>query len=554
VERGIRLRGVSGPIKGKVWSSDHLLRAGRLSSLEILLDDTSVSRRHAEVRLSDAGWVVTDLDSTNGTYVNGQRLSPGGEHPLHARDIVQFGKIALMVEQISAEAPASDGPVSDQLVLAARIGAADSLPISSDPSVPSVGREMFDRDKMPRVGEQLIALLRAGRHLTHLQSEDQLLDSILHDAVSVLDAQRGAVVLADGDGADPKLKLRSLAVGPREPGTRFPFSKRLVQKAFAAGESMLFTNLSENEEFRMHQSIQDGAMASVLCVLLRTPRRKLGVLHLDRGFFQPAFTNADLRLADALAAHVSAGIECAALLRKQREFFVKTVMAIAQAVELRDSYTYGHTQRVTEYSLLLARKLEVPDDQLALLEFGTPLHDIGKLAIPDAILQKPGRLTAGEFAVMQTHTTRGAEYLRVQEIPELDAVIPIVRSHHERWDGTGYPDRLGREEIPLLARIVAVCDAFDAITSDRPYHEGRKGKPPEVGFSEVERQSGRQFDPRCASAFLGIQDDIRRVLHRHLPGGGSTSDTGPPTINGSASSAEVHLLAGDSYAEFQAIN
>ena len=111
---------------------------------------------------------------------------------------------------------------------------------------------------------------------------------------------------------------------------------------------------------------------------------------------------------------------------------------------------------------------------------------------------------------MQTHTTMGASYLA--RIPELADAIPIIRNHHERWDGTGYPDRLAKTDIPYLARIVAVADAFDAMTSDRPYHVGRKGRPPEEAFAEVEKQSGRQFDPDCAKAFLEIRDQIFKAF------------------------------------------
>jgi HD-GYP domain-containing protein (c-di-GMP phosphodiesterase class II) len=107
---------------------------------------------------------------------------------------------------------------------------------------------------------------------------------------------------------------------------------------------------------------------------------------------------------------------------------------------------------------------------------------------------------------MQTHAEKGAEYL--QGIPELAPIIPIVRSHHERWDGTGYPDRIAKEDIPLLARIVAVADAFDAMTSNRPYHVNKKGRPASEAFAEVERQAGRQFDPKVAEAFLSIQDEV----------------------------------------------
>ena len=138
-------------------------------------------------------------------------------------------------------------------------------------------------------------------------------------------------------------------------------------------------------------------MASVMCVLLRTPRKRLGVLHLDRSFWQSAFTEDDLHVADALAAHVSAAIESAQLLKRQKDQFLRTVTVLAQAVELRDDYTGTHTQRVTRYATMLGQKLELPEDQIELIGVGGPLHDIGKIGIDDAILRKPGKLTPEEF-------------------------------------------------------------------------------------------------------------------------------------------------------------
>src|SRR5205085_12340677 len=140
--------------------------------------------------------------------------------------------------------------------------------------------------------------------------------------------------------------------------------------------------------------------------------------------WQEPFTTDDLHLADALAANVSAGIESAQLLRKQRELFLKTITILAQAVELRDKYTGGHTARVTTFSLMLAAQLNVPEDEVELIRIGTPLHDIGKIGIKDDILQKPGRLTAEEFDEMKKHTVKGAEILAT--IPDLAGVIPIV--------------------------------------------------------------------------------------------------------------------------------
>jgi HD-GYP domain-containing protein (c-di-GMP phosphodiesterase class II) len=148
----------------------------------------------------------------------------------------------------------------------------------------------------------------------------------------------------------------------------------------------------------------------------------------------------------------------------------QTVTSLFRAVEVRDQYTGGHTRRVTDYAVLLAEELKLSATERYQIQIGTPLHDIGKIGIDDAILRKPGKLTPEEFEMMKTHTVKGAAIL--QAMDNLRLIIPIVRHHHERWDGTdgtGYPDGLARDGIPLTARIVAVADAFDAMTSDRPY-------------------------------------------------------------------------------------
>ena len=163
-------------------------------------------------------------------------------------------------------------------------------------------------------------------------------------------------------------------------------------------------------------------------------------------------------------------------------------MTLAQLVELRDEYTGGHTQRVTLYATMLAEKLELSDEEIELIKIGTPLHDVGKVGISDEILRAPRRLTDEEFTKMKAHTTLGAEYLSA--VPEFRPILPIVRSHHERWDGKGYPDGLAGSDIPLLARIVAVADAFDAMTSNRPYHKDQRGKSPADGTTRGEGPGG----------------------------------------------------------------
>ena len=190
-------------------------------------------------------------------------------------------------------------------------------------------------------------------------------------------------------------------------------------------------------------------------------------------------------------------------MRKQRDLFYTTVTVLAQAVEMRDEYTGNHTARVTAYASLIGQHLELSAKELHLIRIGTPLHDIGKIGIDDEILKKESKLTFEEFEIMKTHTVKGAKIL--EQIADLAEAIPIVRSHHERWDGGGYPDGLAGDKIDRLARIVAVADAFDAMTSERPY---RRGMAAEAAFAEVERMLGKQFDPEAAAAFLSIKPRI----------------------------------------------
>jgi HD-GYP domain-containing protein (c-di-GMP phosphodiesterase class II) len=178
-----------------------------------------------------------------------------------------------------------------------------------------------------------------------------------------------------------------------------------------------------------------------------------------------------------------------------------TVRALADAVEARDAYTARHAERVTAYGLEIARACGMDASCEPELEFGFLLHDIGKIAVSDAILYKPGRLTDDEREAMRRHPVIGEEIVR--GIDFLAGARQVVRSHHERWDGAGYPDRLAGEGIPLAARVFAVADTFDALTSDRPYRAAASFR---AARRVIAAASGTQFDPTVAAAFDDIAD------------------------------------------------
>ncbi len=181
----------------------------------------------------------------------------------------------------------------------------------------------------------------------------------------------------------------------------------------------------------------------------------------------------------------------------RKEVYFKTVKALILALEARAYYLRGHSSRVTSYAILMGKRLRLPKEQLRLIKTIGLLHDLGKIALSDVLLNKSGPLTAAERQKIQLHPVIGAMILN--NLGFLQEDICIVRNHHERYDGMGYPDKLKKEDIPLLARIFSVADAFDAMTSDRPY---RKRMSVEKAVGELASNKGTQFDPAIVDTFL----------------------------------------------------
>ena len=247
-------------------------------------------------------------------------------------------------------------------------------------------------------------------------------------------------------------------------------------------------------------------LISILYFPLLLKEDVLGVFIVGTTNETRQFTNEEIDLCHILAYEVSLAIANAQLYKRAQQAVIELAQAYdatlegwSRVLDMRDHATDEHTQRVTRLTIALAEKMGIPKSEMSHVRRGALLHDIGKMAIPDSILQKPDRLSDTELAIMRTHPEKAHEIL--SHIDYLSPAIDIPYCHHEKWDGTGYPRNLKGEEIPLSARLFAVVDVFDALTSDRPY---RKAWEKEKALTYIQEQSGKHFFPDAVEAFVAL--------------------------------------------------
>jgi putative nucleotidyltransferase with HDIG domain len=244
----------------------------------------------------------------------------------------------------------------------------------------------------------------------------------------------------------------------------------------------------------------------IVCPLIAEDRA-IGILGADRRGEQKRLTTNDLEFVSIFANNIATAFLRARLDEELKTSYVSAVRALVQAIEEKDPYTRGHSERVAAMVVQIAHALGLPETEIEYLRFGSILHDVGKIGIPESIVRSPKPLTGAEMKIIQKHPLKGVEIL--QPISFIKDHLHLVRNHHERWDGRGYPDGLAGDAIPLGAQIVAVADAFDAMTSSRPY---RKGMPPRQAVKEIRRNAGTQFSRQIAEAFESAFNTISAAI------------------------------------------
>lgn len=274
----------------------------------------------------------------------------------------------------------------------------------------------------------------------------------------------------------------------------FPGTKRVIE----TGEPMEVSISDPDAEPSERKLLAELGFSRLLMSRFTVEGATLGTVEVYRTDDRP-FRRDDPRQMDMLSGFASNTYSKIQLAAKLEVHYTETIEALVSALEARDPYTEAHAGRIRDTAIALSVAMQVPVEQRRAIRLGSILHDVGKIGVSDSILLKPGPLTDEEWAVMRSHPEIGERML--QGIDFLTPALPIVRHHHERWDGGGYPDRLAKDEIPIGARIVAVCDSFDAMTTDRPY---RKAMSIEEACDELKRCSETQFDPDCVDLLVDV--------------------------------------------------
>lgn len=289
---------------------------------------------------------------------------------------------------------------------------------------------------------------------------------------------------------------------------RLPINDRSIAGYVAmTSESLIINDVESDVRYFKKAKTKTGFVTrNMVCVPLVARNKVIGVLQALNKLQSvpprasqhtwPDFFDEDMKLLTTLSHQVAIAVENSQLYQRLKESFYDTVEALAEAVEKKDRYTGGHTKRVVYYSMCIAKYMDLTPEELDRVRLGAVLHDVGKIGIEDSILKKPAPLDPYEWPVMKTHPQLGYEIMK--RVEGLKDVIGGMRFHHERWDGKGYPLGLKGEEIPMIARIIAVADTYDAMVSTRPY---RKGLDPKVAYDEITKNSGTQFCPTVVEAF-----------------------------------------------------
>jgi HD-GYP domain-containing protein (c-di-GMP phosphodiesterase class II) len=480
-------------------SSGQSITLGRLKGCDVVVDDEAASRRHCTITGREDLCVVADLQSANGTFVNERRIATS---ELHKGDKIRIGSTVIELLGANVDRPAVQSTASLSIVEAQ---SNTLVQRAVDPTKLEFLSQVFKRKDenalLQSAQRYLTTLHKVSDILSRASSVEALFDSILSAILEVSGGDRAAILMRSPGGTGNDVDM--VAVRTREDGKstgQVMLSRTVVNDVLEKGISAYTDDALADARYVGGESIVRQRIRSVMCAPMRTTEAILGVLYVDSQSVRE-FSEAELELLAAVGNQAGIALHRARLMAEVERLFLDVMKAIASIIDAKDGYTHKHSERVAAFGVRLAQQLGFDADGRAVVELSGLLHDVGKIGVPDAILNKPGKLTDSEFTEMRLHPLHGARILSNIQSQKVVNLLPGVKYHHERWDGKGYPEGLKGEEIPLLGRLLGVADFLDALTSDRSY---RKGLTLDEALQMVRDLEGKAFDPVVVKAAVEL--------------------------------------------------
>ncbi|MBI2195132.1 MAG: HD domain-containing protein [Planctomycetes bacterium] len=478
---------------------------GRGPDNEIQIYGEEVSRLHCTIVGQNGQFAVTDK-SRNGTFINGQRVR---EYQLADGDVLRVGNVTFKfsVESTGEDTPGgrkTDVRFVPHLTRGRGTHVVDQAAAERTILMDSTAA-LKDVQDYHRIHQTLTTIYKVGNLIHSIENPQELLNTLMDTIIEVVKPQRAFLLLKDLETGEIRSAVtRTFNNSNHEES--LAISQTIVQDCVTKGDRVLCPDAMLDERFSSGQSILLNQIRSVMCVPLETQKQILGAIYVDSSQEAGAFSESDLELLSAIGQQAGISIERANLVKELEDLAIWSILTLVAAIEAKDEYTRGHSERVSAYSVQIAEELGLGDRLIESIRLGALLHDVGKIGVPDSVLRKPGPLTKEEFELIKEHPGRGAHIISQIQHPRMNHSVDIARHHHERWDGKGYPDGLSEKGIPFTARIVCVADSYDAMSSARPYRQ-----PYSREFIEEQFKLGMstQFDPQVADAFMKIWTESR---------------------------------------------
>jgi HD-GYP domain-containing protein (c-di-GMP phosphodiesterase class II) len=483
-------------------STGQSIALGRLKGCDVVVDDEAASRRHCTITAREGVCVVADLQSANGTFVNERRISTV---ELARGDKIRIGSTVIELLDTEAQvAPAGPGAHSTTSLSIVETRSNTLVQRAVDPTKLEFLSQVYKRKDESHLLESaqkyLTTLHKVSEILSRASSVEALFDSILSAILEVSGGDRAAILMKNKE--TNLVDLVAVRTKDGKASGEVKLSRTVVNDVLEKGISAFTDDALADERYVGGESIVRQRIRSVMCAPMRTTDEILGVLYVDSQMARE-FSEAELELLAAVGNQAGIALHRAKLMADVERLFFDVMKAIASLIDAKDGYTHKHSERVSAFGVRLARHLGFDADSRAVVELSGLLHDVGKIGVPDAILNKPGKLTDEEFSQMRLHPVHGARILSQIQSDKVVSILPGVKYHHERWDGKGYPEGLKGEEIPMLGRVLGVADFLDALSSDRSY---RKGLTLDEALAMVKDLEGKAFDPVVVKAAVELHE------------------------------------------------